>query len=143
MAVVVEPGRQLVPLAFALIEGENNDSWSWFMKLVWRYVLGPSRQVCMISDRHHGLLNCIKEHMDGFPPLVHRWCMRHFAANMGRRQKKKELIGKLKLLCSVRTEKTFEETLADLEKEMNADLEKEMNESAKEWLKGKMVDKDK
>src|SRR6185369_1405253 len=32
MAVVVDPDRQLVPLAFALTEGENNDSWSWFMK---------------------------------------------------------------------------------------------------------------
>jgi len=135
MAVAVDPERQLVPLAFALTEGENNDSWSWYMKLVRQYVLGPSRQVCMISDRHHGLLNCVKEHMDGFPPLVHRWCMRHFAANMWRRQKKKELIGKLKLLCSVRTEKAFEEKLAD--------LEKEMNDTAKEWLKGEMVDKDK
>ena len=135
MAVVVDPDRQLVPLTFALTEGANNDSWSWFMKLVRRYVLGPSRQVCMISDRHHGLLNCVKEHMDGFPPLVHRWCMRHFAANMWRHQKKKELIGKLKLLCSVRTEKAFEEKLAD--------LEKEMNDTAKEWLKGEMVDKDK
>jgi len=135
MAVAVDPERQLVPLAFALTEGENNDSWSWYMKLVRQYVLGPSRQVCMISDRHHGLLNCVKEHMDGFPPLVHRWCMRHFAANMWRRQKKKELIGKLKLLCSVCTEKAFEEKLAD--------LEKEMNDTAKEWLKGEMVDKDK
>ena len=89
----------------------------------------------MISDRHHGLLNYAKEQMDGFPPLVHMWCMRHFAANMWRRQKKKELIGKLKLLCSVRTEKAFEEKLAD--------LEKEMNDTAKEWLKGEMVDKDK
>ena len=50
-------------------------------------------------------------------------------------RKKKELIGKLKLLCSVRTEKAFEEKLAD--------LEKDMNERAKEWLKGEMVDKDK
>ena len=48
---------------------------------------------------------------------------------------KKELIGKLKLLYSVRTEKAFEEKLAD--------LEKEMNETAKEWLKGEMADKDK
>ena len=69
MAVAVDPERQLVPLVFALTEGENNDSWSWYMKLVRRYVLGPSKQVCMISDRHHGLLNCAKEHMDGFPLL--------------------------------------------------------------------------
>ena len=60
MAVAVDPDRQLVPLTFALTEGANNDSWSWFMKLVRRYVLGPSRQVCMICDRHHGLLNCAK-----------------------------------------------------------------------------------
>ena len=43
MAVAVDPERQLVPLAFALTEGENNDSWSWYMKLVRQYVLGPSR----------------------------------------------------------------------------------------------------
>ena len=35
----------------------------------------------------------------------------------------------------MRTEKTFEETLAD--------LEKDMNERANEWLKGEMVDNDK
>uniref|UniRef100_K3YC73 MULE transposase domain-containing protein n=1 Tax=Setaria italica TaxID=4555 RepID=K3YC73_SETIT len=82
MAVGVDPEQQLVPLAFALAESENNESWSWFMKLVQRHVLGPSRQVCIISDRHYGLLNCVNDHMDGFPPLVHRWCTRHFATNM-------------------------------------------------------------
>ena len=60
MAVAVDPERQLVPLAFALTEGENDDNWSWYMKLVRRYVLGPSRQVCMISDRHHGLFSVIR-----------------------------------------------------------------------------------
>jgi transposase-like protein len=82
MAVAVDPEGQLVPLAFALAESENNGSWSWFMKLVRHNVLGPSRQVCMISNWHHGLLNCVKDHLDGFPLFVHRWCMRHFAANI-------------------------------------------------------------
>ena len=54
---------------------------------------------------------------------------------MWRSQKKKEQIGKLKLLCSVRKEKAFEEKLAD--------LEKEINETTNEWLKGEMVDKEK
>ena len=39
------------------------------------------------------------------------------------------------MLCSMHTEKDFQEKLVD--------LEKEMNETAKEWLKGEMVDKDK
>uniref|UniRef100_K3YKW2 Uncharacterized protein n=1 Tax=Setaria italica TaxID=4555 RepID=K3YKW2_SETIT len=115
MAVGVDPEQQLVPLAFALAESENNESWSWFMKLVRLHVLGPSRIVCMISDRHHGLLNCAQDHMDGFPPLVHRWCTRHFAANMSQRE--------------------FSEKLEDLVKDLNDD--------AKEWLKGEMEDKDK
>ena len=32
MAVAVDPERQLVPLAFALTEEENNDSWSLYLK---------------------------------------------------------------------------------------------------------------
>jgi transposase-like protein len=95
MAVAVDPEQQLVPLAFALAESENGDSWSWFMRLVRINILGPTRQVCMISDRHHGLIKCASDHLDGYQPLVHRWCIRHFAANMWRRQKNNEVIGKL------------------------------------------------
>jgi hypothetical protein len=135
MALSVDPKQQLVPLAFALAESENIESWSCFMHLVCTKVLGASQQVCMISDRHTGLLNCANDEIRGYPPLVHRWCMRHFAANMWRRQKKKEVIGKLKVLCSVYTELAFEEKLADLKKDLNDD--------AKAWLEGEMADKEK
>ena len=81
MVAVVDPEDQIVPMAFALEEGENNESWSWFIRLLRVHVLGPSRTICLISDRHAGLLNVVAEHIDGFPPLVYRWCMRHFAAN--------------------------------------------------------------
>uniref|UniRef100_K3YEK8 Uncharacterized protein n=1 Tax=Setaria italica TaxID=4555 RepID=K3YEK8_SETIT len=111
IAVGVDPEQQLVPLSFALAE------------------------MCMISDRHHGLLNCAKDHMDGFPLLVHRWCTRHFAANMSRRQKSDRVIGKLKTLCKVHVEREFSEKLEDLVKDLNDD--------AKEWLKGEIDDKDK
>jgi hypothetical protein len=68
-------------MAFALAEGENNESWSWFMQLLHVQVLGPSRTVCLISDWHTRILHAAGEHIDGFPPMVHRWCMRHFATN--------------------------------------------------------------
>lgn len=67
MALVADPEQQLVPLAFAIAESENNESWSWFMELVRHHVLGPSHRVCMISDRHHGLLTYANDHLDGFP----------------------------------------------------------------------------
>ena len=45
--------------------------------------------------------------------------MRHFAANIWRRQKKKEVVQKLKSLCGCRTKEKFEETLAELHKVLN------------------------
>ena len=81
MAATVDPEDQIVPMAFALVEGENNELWSWFMRLLRVQVFGPSRTICLISNHHPGLLNAAAEHIDGFPPLMHRWCMRQFAAN--------------------------------------------------------------
>jgi transposase-like protein len=99
IVIGVDPNNQLVPLAFALAEGENDDNWCWFLKLVRQNVLRSSQNICMITDQHHGLLTAVKEHVDGCPPLEHRWCMRHFDANIWRRQKKKEVVQKLKSLC--------------------------------------------
>ena len=81
MADAMDPEDHIVPMAFALAEEENVDSWSWIKRLLRVHVLGPSHMICMITDRHIGLLNATKEHLEGFSPLVHRWCMRHFAAN--------------------------------------------------------------
>lgn len=71
-----------MPLAFALVESENDDNWSGFMRIILYNVFGPKRKVCIILDWHHGLLQCGNEHIDVFPQLVHRWCMKHFAANV-------------------------------------------------------------
>jgi hypothetical protein len=135
MAAAVDPEKQIVPLAFALAEGENNESWSWFMQLLRVHVLGTSRTICMISDRHAGLLNAGEEQLQGYPPLVHRWCMRHFAANFWRRQRKKEVCAKVKHLCCVRTEREFKETLAE--------LDKMVNQEARAWLLEQMPQKEK
>jgi hypothetical protein len=68
MAAVIDSENQIVPMAFALAEGENNDSWSWFMRLLRVHVLGPSRTICLISDRHIGILNAASKHIDGTRP---------------------------------------------------------------------------
>jgi hypothetical protein len=113
-------------MAFALAEGENNLSWSWFMRLLRTQVIGASRTVCLISDRHAGILHAASEDIEGFPSLVHRWCMRHFAANFWRRQRKKEVSDMVKALCCVRTEYQFKEKMRE--------LDKVLNQAAKTWL---------
>jgi hypothetical protein len=80
----------------------------------------------MILDRHHGLLNDAKDPIDGYPPLIHRWCSRHFAANIWKKQWSKKVIARLKALYKVKEEKKFEARLKELEKILNDD--------AKTWL---------
>jgi transposase-like protein len=116
VAVGMTTKNQLLSLAFALVEGENNESWKWFLGLVRKQVIGPNRQVCMISDHHRGLLNGAKDHLKGYPPFIHRRCSRHFAANIWKKQQSKEVIVRLKALCKIKEEKKFEATLKELEK---------------------------
>ena len=96
--------NKLVPLAFALVEKENNDSWGLFLRLVWMHVVGPSRKVGVISDRHQGILNAVREQIEGYAPLHHRWCTRHLAENLlWKDGVKVTLICSRRLLDSLRT----------------------------------------
>jgi hypothetical protein len=127
--------NQLLPLAFALVEGENNENWSRFLRYVRKEVAGPSRSICMISDRHCCLLNGAKEHIEGYPPLIHRSCSHHFAANICKKQLSNEVIVRLKVLCKVKEEKKFEARLKELEKVLNDD--------ANAWLLEQLPEKSK
>jgi hypothetical protein len=130
MAAAVDPEDQIVPMAFTLAEGENNSSCSWFMRLLRTQVLGASRTICLISERHAGILHAVGEDIEGFPPLVHRWCMRHFAANFWWCQRKKDVSDMVKALCCVRIEYQFKEKIRE--------LDKVMNQAAKTWLQDQM-----
>jgi transposase-like protein len=121
VAVGMTAENQLMPLVFVLVEGENNEGWSWFLRLVRNEVLGPDRSICMILDRHRGLLNGAKDSIDGYPPLIHRWCSHHFAVNIWKKQRTKEVIARLKALCKVKEEKKFKARLKELEKILNDD----------------------
>jgi hypothetical protein len=82
VAISCDADNALVPLAFALVERENRDSWSWFLRLVWIHVMGPGREVGVISDRHQGILNAVQEQIPGYAPMHLRWCTRHLAENL-------------------------------------------------------------
>jgi hypothetical protein len=48
IAIGIDMDHQLVPLAFAIVE-ENSGSWGWFLRLVWRVVVGPRHKICVMS----------------------------------------------------------------------------------------------
>ena len=97
----------MLPLAFAFVENENAESWYWFLERVKSKAVSSRSNVCLISDRHSGILDAIEKlkHGNGAsPPLwpdVHsRWCTRHLAANFYDHFKNKDLQDLFKRLCS-------------------------------------------
>ena len=89
------------------MESENTDSWLWFLQLVKQHVVVGRSNVCLISDRHVGILQAINTLQNGgdtFPPawqgVRNWWCMRHMGANFHDHFKNKDLIDMFKRLAS-------------------------------------------
>jgi transposase-like protein len=74
IAIGINADCQLLPLAFAIVEKENVGSWGWFLCLVQRVVVGPGCEICVILDRHAGILNVIREVILNYSRVHHCWC---------------------------------------------------------------------
>ncbi|XP_023766923.1 uncharacterized protein LOC111915503 [Lactuca sativa] len=74
-AMGVDGNNQILPLAFAIVENESYDTWDWFLSHVKNHVVKDREGICLISDRHGGILKAVNEH--GSP----WYCLRHFINN--------------------------------------------------------------
>jgi hypothetical protein len=68
VAIANDANNQLVPLALAFVEAENNDNWEWFFLLLRTKVLPPQREICVISDRHQGIIAAVNIEIPGHAP---------------------------------------------------------------------------
>ena len=92
IAMGCDGNNQLFPLAFAITEGENIDSWGWFLTCI-RTRVTHRRGLCVISNRHLGIMAAMSDVHLGWsePYTYHRVCMRHLASNFMTRFKDKIL----------------------------------------------------
>ena len=58
-AIGVDGNNQVLPLAFAFVESENGDSWYWFLERLKNMVVKDRPDVCVIHDRHAGILQAM------------------------------------------------------------------------------------
>ncbi|KAA0054037.1 uncharacterized protein E6C27_scaffold318G001000 [Cucumis melo var. makuwa] len=88
----IDANGHIFPLAFAIVEGENASSWSWFLYALRQYVTDQDG-ICLISDRHRGILSAINNEEIGWsePRAFHRYCLRHVASNFNNKYKSKQL----------------------------------------------------
>ena len=135
VAISCDADNAFVPLASALVEREKKDSWGRFMRLVGLHVIGPHRDVCVISDRHHGILSAVQEQIPGYAPLHHRWCTRHLAENLLRKDGTKDNIPLFEEVCRMLEVSFFQEKLEQLKTTANT--------KGRQWLRGLMREPEK
>ena len=118
--------NQLFPLAFAITEDENIDSWGWFLACI-RNKVTQRTGICVISNRHSGIMAAIRDPHLGWdaPYAYHRICMRHLASNFMTRFKDKLLKN---LVCRA--------AVATTPRKMNRHMAtiKRINSEAQQWL---------
>ncbi|KAL9669021.1 hypothetical protein QQ045_006562 [Rhodiola kirilowii] len=97
IAVALDAENEILPLGYALVESENIDSWRWFMTCI-RNDITHREGLCIISDRHAGIMRVMEEDDWKPPNAYHRICIRHFASNFNTKAK---CLAKKALLTSI------------------------------------------
>ncbi|KAL2937954.1 hypothetical protein RDABS01_021403 [Bienertia sinuspersici] len=105
---------QMFPLAWAVVEGESNDSWEWFfLNLQQCMEAGEGAGWTVVSDEHQGILNaCAKV----FPAAEHRHCARHIFAHWHKDFRGDEMRDLFWRAAKAYNQADFEDTLSDMEK---------------------------
>ncbi|KAL9666818.1 hypothetical protein QQ045_001160 [Rhodiola kirilowii] len=62
VAIGLDANNHILPLAFVLVESENNSSWKWFMSCI-REGVTKREGLCVVSDRHKGILAAMRNFM--------------------------------------------------------------------------------
>ena len=73
------------PLAFAVVDSENNDSWRWFMTKL-QEIIPDDDELVFISDRHQSILKAVAE---VYKKSTHGFCAWHLSQNIKTRVKSK------------------------------------------------------
>ncbi|XP_042016339.1 uncharacterized protein LOC121764369 [Salvia splendens] len=89
-------------------DSETGDSWEWFLDHVRIHVVQYEREVCIISDRHKGILKAMRSDEWKKPPICHhKFCLIHVRKNIltklkGKGGKAKGMIWALGVTTQVR-----------------------------------------
>ena len=161
IAMGVDGNNQILPLAFGIVENESYDSWNWFLSHIKSHVVKERHGICLISDRHVGILKVVNEHGSpwleprGFHRyyynsyiwnlyiffhrlrltlfcLFYRYCLRHFISNFNDKFRNSELKALAYRAGSQNQVRKFNSTMEEIGR---------LNPEARQWLERHPLDK--
>ncbi|XP_062104108.1 uncharacterized protein LOC133815269 [Humulus lupulus] len=126
-AIGIDANNGMYPIAFAVVEIENKDSWSWFMNLLKEDCkILNSNHWTFITDKQKGLEQALKGMWEeGVPEAEHRHCARHLEKNFSKVYKEKTLKDLIWKAARQVTITGFHAVMEEIKNE---------NEQAYEWL---------
>ncbi|XP_016199284.1 uncharacterized protein LOC107640260 [Arachis ipaensis] len=82
LAIAQDGNSNILSIGFAVVEGKNAESWSFFLSNLRSHVT-PQEGILVISNRHNGIKAALEAPENGWlPPRAFRaYCLRHVAAN--------------------------------------------------------------
>ncbi|XP_076932750.1 uncharacterized protein LOC143598412 [Bidens hawaiensis] len=112
-AVGRDANNQMYLVAWAVVEGENNDSWEWFMDELRKCleVSDGGKGWTLISDQQKGLVNAV--HLV-WKNAEHRNCARHIFANWHKQYKGEEFKEVYWRACRAYTEADYNVAIKDM-----------------------------
>uniref|UniRef100_A0A803PQG0 SWIM-type domain-containing protein n=1 Tax=Cannabis sativa TaxID=3483 RepID=A0A803PQG0_CANSA len=131
----VDGNNQMFPIAFAAVEIENKDSWSWFLNLLRVDLkIENSNHWTFITDKQKGLEQSLKGMWDeGVPEAEHRHCARHLEKNFIKVFKDKTLKDLLWKAAREPTIRRFEGAMEEIKKISNEAYEWLMAAGPSQW----------
>ncbi|XP_016169132.2 uncharacterized protein LOC107611751 [Arachis ipaensis] len=126
VAVSQDGNNNIVPIAFAIVEGETSDAWYFFLSNLRQHVVTRD-SVGLISDRHDSIRSAIDRSNGAWSPprAFHMFCIRHIESNFLRKFKAPYL---QKLIVNIGYSKTIREY------QMRYERLKERGEAYTNWL---------
>ncbi|XP_022722070.1 uncharacterized protein LOC111279312 [Durio zibethinus] len=70
----------IFPVAFAVVDAENEDNWTWFLREL-KSAVSTSSQLTFVADFQNGLKRALA---DVFDKCYHSYCLRHLAEKLNR-----------------------------------------------------------
>ncbi|KAK9273681.1 hypothetical protein L1049_018491 [Liquidambar formosana] len=80
LAATAKDGDQgLFPLAFTIVDSEDEDNWYWFLTHLSNVLSREDRPITFVSNRHRSIVNAIPA---VFPNSYHAYCLHHLKGNL-------------------------------------------------------------
>ncbi|XP_028803367.1 uncharacterized protein LOC114758484 [Neltuma alba] len=115
----------LFPLAFGVVDVENDESWTWFLSQLHKTLEVNSETVppmIFLSEGQKGIMDSVRRK---FPNSFHAFCMRHLSESIGKEFKNSRLVQLLWKAAYATTTSAFREKMAEIE---------EVSSEAAKWL---------